>query len=123
MPPFVASIGDIVLIPLEDGKRFVLAEDVLFRYGDSGWNVPAGVITDFASIPGIGRIFLGKWGRYGPASIWHDWAYSKAGPSSSRKEIDTTFLKFMKVSDTPIHEQFLIYYSVRAFGWLFFKKK
>lgn len=123
MSPFVASIGDIILSPLPDGQRFELVSPVPYRYGDQTWEVPAGVKTDFASIPGVGRIFLPKWGKYGWAAIWHDWAYSTAGPDVNRKEIDELFLAFMKVTNTPIHEQFLIYYSVRLFGWMFFKKQ
>lgn len=123
MPPFTASIGNVTLVPLPDGRRFHLLYPVEYRYGELSWVVPAAATTDFASIPGIGRLFLPKWGMYGWSAIWHDWAYSKAGPDMTRKEIDDMFLAFMKVNNTPIHEQFLIYYSVRMFGWMFFKKQ
>lgn len=121
MPEFTASIGNVTLVPLPDGRRFQLLYPVQYVYGDQAWTVPAGVTTDFASIPGIGRIFLPKWGLYGWAAIWHDWAY--AGHTDlSRHEIDRTFLRFMKVRDVPSWQQFFIYTAVRAFGWMFFKK-
>lgn len=121
MDEFTASIGAVTLVPLADGKRFRLLYPVEYRYGDSVWVVPAGTVTDFASIPGIGRVFLPKWGLYGWAAIWHDYAYA-GNTRLSRLEIDRTFLRFMKVRDAPLWQQVLIYASVRAFGWMFFNK-
>ena len=123
MTAFNASIGYVTLDPLQDGKRFRLVEAVCYDYGDRHYVVPKGFTTDFASIPGIGRIFLPRWGLYGWGAILHDYLYAKNGPIGvSRKEADRMFLVFMKLRDTPIWQMLTIYYSVRLFGWMFFRK-
>ena len=119
---FTTIISAVYLEPMYDGKRFRLTKGVLYQYGDRTWIVPAGTTTDFASIPGIGRLFLPKWGRYGWAAILHDFLYSRQGPDIDRKTADEIFLAFMKVRGVNLVHMALIYLSVRAFGWMFFKQ-
>lgn len=123
MSGFNVHIGCVKLDPLADGKRFRLIDAVSYDYGLQHFVVPAGFVTDFASIPGIGRMFLPKWGRYGWAAILHDYLYSSACPELvSRKEADRMFKTFMKVRDTPLIHTWIIYTAVRLFGWLFYRK-
>lgn len=119
---FAARISKTVLEPLPDGKRFKLARAIHYEIEGQSWVVPPGTTTDFASIPGIGRLFLPKWGRYGWAAILHDFLYSKQGPDIERREADRVFLAFMKVRGVNLVHMALIYLSVRAFGWMFFKQ-
>lgn len=117
-----ARISYVTLDPQKDGKSFKLCEDVIYQYDSESWKVPAGTSTDFASIPWFGRWLLPKWGRYGWAAILHDFLYSNTGPDYTRKRCDNLFLLFMKLRNTPLWQMFFIYWSVRLFGWMFFKK-
>lgn len=125
MTAFAASISYLKLDPLRDGRTFRLIESVTFTHGDFRCRVPAGFETDFASIPGIGRIFLPKWGKYGWAAILHDFLYSNhpGARGVSRKEADRLLMVFMKLRDTPLIQAFAIWASVRAFGWMFYRKR
>ena len=96
--------------------------------------VPAGFITDFASIPRIFRFFLPEWAKYSKAPVLHDWLYQTNGKSSNlpctwenkhpyectRKEADQIFLEAMLV-DWQYHKSRhfvanLEYWAVRLCG-------
>lgn len=123
MSGFEAHIGDFALIPNADGKEFTLDRDVEFKHGDFSITVPKGATNDFASIPGIGRIFLPKWGKYGWAAILHDFLYRQGWKYGvTRKQADRHFLTFMKLRNTNICHIALIYPAVRLFGWIAYQK-
>jgi len=89
----------LLIIPLEDGKRFEIAWASLvdkaqfeengdmvfdlqsFRYeigheGSNSYVEPGvGFVTDFASIPRPLWWLLPKWGKYGKAAVIHDYLY------------------------------------------------
>ena len=71
----------IVITPLSDGKTWKLLSDLRYEVGgpnsDDVIIVPVGFYTDFASIPHMFRRFLPRWGKYGYASIIHDFLYWK----------------------------------------------
>ncbi len=104
--------------------------------------VPAGFISDGASIPRIFWPIIGDpWGRYGKAAVLHDWLYQKqerykkglaygTGPtdvpitltSITRKEADDIFLEAMKILGVAPWRRNLMYAGVRVFGWLAWRK-
>lgn len=66
--------------PLPDGRQFCIRNPQGYRYlsdvpGVGVITVPKGFVTDYASIPEFLWAILPPWGRYGPASIPHDWMY------------------------------------------------
>jgi hypothetical protein len=69
----------LVVTPLADGKTWVVLRDFGYDVGteDSGdrVNVEIGFQTDFATIPRFLWVVLPRWGRYGNASVIHDWLY------------------------------------------------
>jgi hypothetical protein len=109
----------LLLEPLDDGRRWVLAEKFGFWTGeDIGQGkyieVPEGYVTDFASVPRVFWPIIAPWGRYGKASVLHDYLYNEK--SLSRKEADKIFLQGMKVLGTKSWRRFCIYYAVKLFG-------
>jgi len=77
--------------------------------------VPAGFITDFASIPSLFHWFAtptkGKWRK---ASVIHDYLYFlKEG---KRKKADDAFLYLMEQDGVPYFKRYAMYWAVRIGG-------
>jgi len=80
--------------------------------------VPAGFVTDFASVP---RIPVAYWlagdTAHAPAVI-HDFLYSTG--ETSRATADAVLCEAMAVSGVPAWRRWPMYLAVRLFGWLNF---
>ena len=83
--------------------------------------VPAGFVTDFASINRPLWGLLPRDGTYGPAAVLHDWLYSSG--VVTRAQADAIFLEAMEYCGTLAPVRRVMWFSVRAFGWLFYEKK
>lgn len=94
-----------VLAPLKwtsrDGKSFV---------------VPAGFVTDFASIPRVFWNIYPPIGRYTRAAVLHDYLYRMG--LITRAQADAYFLEAMLDCESPWYERYPIYHQVRLWGWL-----
>lgn len=123
----------LVVSPMEDGRRWKLVEAFRFRTGKRYQRnrgvicVPAGFITDFASIPWLFWMFLPAWGKYGKAAVLHDWIYFlhrdvNILSSWTRKQADQIFLEAMLVSGTKPWKAKVMYWAVRLFGWAAWRK-
>ena len=110
----------LVVSPLADGKTWVIVRDFGYDVGaeDSGDHigVAIGFKTDFATVPRPFWAILPKWGRYGNASVIHDWLYwTQTRP---RREADAIFLEAMGVLGVSPLVKNPMYWAVRLFGWL-----
>jgi hypothetical protein len=77
--------------------------------------VPAGFVTDLASIPRAFWCLVGHpAGPYGLAAVIHDWLYHTH--ELSRKLTDDYFLLGMKELGVSYWRRYSMYWSVRAFG-------
>jgi len=89
--------------------------------------VPAGFITDFASIPRPFWSFINPAGRVKPASIPHDFLYSRQGKldhtTLTRKRCDQIFLEIMVVIKMKWIKRHLAYRAVRIFGWISWNRR
>lgn len=110
-----------------DERRWKLLEEFDYFIGavDSGESVsvPAGTVTDFASIPRPLWNILPPWGKYGKAAVIHDFMYSQHQITSNgkqvdieRKQADDIFLEAMKVLGVGTVTRYVMYYAVRVFG-------
>lgn len=120
--------------PLPDGRHWKLVRAFNYYFMDdipeSTIKIPVGFITDFASSPFFTWSFIPPWGRYGKAAILHDYLYQHSGYllisdtgwlPVTRKEADDIFLEAMTVLNVARWRRFLMYWGVRAFGWLAWK--
>ncbi len=117
----MSRFTDVLLVsPLADGRTWVVSRDFGYEVGEEGKgdivNVALGFETGFASIPRVFWIVLPKWGRYGNASVIHDWLYWIQ--SRSRREADDIFLEAMGILNVRALKKRLIYWAVRGFGWI-----
>lgn len=95
-------------IPLYAGHR-------LHALWPAGFEVPAGFVTDFASIPRVFWRVLPPVGKYSPAAVAHDYLY-QAG-NGKRADADMVFRDRMKALGVGWCVRNVMYWAVRAFGW------
>ena len=96
----------------------------------SGWNgaaigglsieIPAGFVTDFASV----SRFFWRWfppsGNHAPAAVVHDWFYRNTG-GISRFLADALFRDIMAACGTPFWQRWCMWAAVRLRSWKYWK--
>ena len=114
----------LVVSPLSDGRTWVILRPFSYDVGsvdsDDTVRVSTGFMTDFASIPRLFWFFLPCWGKYGNAAVIHDWLYWVQ--ERSRHEADSIMLEGMTVLKVPLWQKYAIYFTVRSFGWMAWKR-
>ena len=106
-----------LLKPFADNRQWLLFEDLRYRAGDSSITivVPAGFVTDFASIPqAFWTLGLSPNGRYSKAAIVHDFLYWTQ--SCTRLQSDNILVIAMKESNVESATRATIYEGVRIGG-------
>ncbi len=101
--------------------EFDFASEVLQRIV----RVPAGFVTDFASIPRLFWPIFSPTGPYGKAAVIHDDCYQNPemiDPPVSRLLADRTLREGMIALDVPWVTRCILYGAVRACGWWAFTK-
>lgn len=107
---------------LESGRRVRLTDPFIVRMNDGRtYSVPAGFETDFASVPRMFWRVLPPWGKYSPAAVLHDYLYGKR--IGTRDIADKIFLEVMEMLNVPAWKRYPMYWGVRAFGWMIWKRK
>jgi hypothetical protein len=81
--------------------------------------VPIGFMTDFASIPRIGRILITGHGKDRWAAVVHDYLYSI---KHDRKQADDIFLEALEASGVGLIKRRVMYRAVRTGGWFFYAR-
>ncbi|EEM9454573.1 DUF1353 domain-containing protein [Salmonella enterica] len=76
--------------------------------------VPAGFVTDLATIPRVFWSLMPPDGKYAKAAIIHDYLYDNA--LRTKREADRIFLDGMTVLGVPRWKRMIMYYAVRLFG-------
>jgi hypothetical protein len=76
--------------------------------------IPAGTVTDLASVPRLLWAIFPPHGRYAKAAIVHDYLYDQA--IWSKPCADQVFLEAMEVLGVPRWRRVLMYWAVRLFG-------
>ncbi len=103
-----------------EGRRFELKEPFLYIVNFKPCevvSVPAGFITDLASIPKFFWALVGSPnGRYGKAAVIHDYLYFKQ--IYSRQKSDRIFYEAMQSLQVPFWRRWSMYHSVRTFAWI-----
>jgi len=94
----------------------MLLEPLVIRVaeGRDSLVIPAGFVTDFASIPRRLRGFISKLGPHLCPAIVHDYLYWTQ--SCSRVRTDEIFLEMMKDFDVSWSTRHLMHFAVRRFG-------
>lgn len=83
--------------------------------------VPAGFVTDGASIPQCLWSIVGPTGPYFKAAVIHDYLYSEANTRFTRRKSDALFKEAMFNAGLDWPRREMIYRAVRLFGGKHFK--
>ena len=83
--------------------------------------IPAGFITDGASVPRIFWNVLSPFGDYFGAAIVHDFLYTPGNRWFDRATVDRIFLAAMEDAGVPFIRRRVIYRAVRLGGWRSFR--
>jgi hypothetical protein len=94
--PFRASVSD-------DAHRRVI-------------EVPAGFVTDFASVPRLPVVFLLAGDTAHKPALLHDYLYSLGGDDAARLYADYVLRAGMAANGDPWWRRALVYRAVRLFG-------
>lgn len=95
-----------------------------YRYLSPKWGeitVPAGFVTDGASVPQVFWNILSPFGDYFGSALIHDYLYSPANNWFTRAEADEIFLEAMTLAGVPWIRRRIIYRAVRLGGWRSFR--
>ena len=125
---------DMQPVVTPDGLRFKLLDSATFYWRGAKYRVPAGMLTDFASVPPPGRPLVGQVGRHASAAVCHDAAYQGllqrentsiymqpedpgwVPARLSRAQADRMFLDLMAVSGSLWWRRDLAFLAVRLCG-------
>jgi len=108
---------------IKDGSMLLqLTEPFRYLSTDHGEiQIPAGFITDGASVPRIFWNILSPFGDYFGAAIVHDYLYTPANRHFTRRQADRIFLSAMEDAGVPFIRRRTIYRAVRLGGWRSFR--
>lgn len=101
-----------------DGRDWRLVH--AFTYDHGRFVVPAGFLTDFASVPRFFWRLFPPTGRYGKAAVLHDMLYRTG--AVPRREADAIFFDAMRSLGVFLPTRWLMWLAVRLFGWTAYKK-
>lgn len=111
---------NLIVSPLPDGKTWVLRKRFSYDVGEEGSGetiaVPAGFMTDFASVPRLFWVFYPKWGKYGNAAVIHDYLYWVQDEKYPKKRADEIFLEGMLVLGVRKFTAKILYWAVKYFA-------
>lgn len=77
--------------------------------------IPAGFVTDFASVPKAFWNVMPPTGEYGKAAVIHDFLYRTKGVAT-KAEADSVFLEAMTALGVGFWTRRTMYYGVKFFG-------
>lgn len=104
----------------DDGETFTLLTEFTYAIGalasDRFIKVPAGFVTDFASIPRAFWNILPPWGKYGKAAVLHDYMYKVQ--EFSRSFCDDILDESMEALGVNWVTRHIIWAGVRVGGWI-----
>lgn len=111
-----------LVVEFVDGRHWLLTEDLSYELpdGQGAVVVPAGFLTDFASIPRpLWSLVGGPGGPWAPASVVHDYLYRTG--LVPRAEADAIFYRVMTEAGIRTTKAWLMWLAVRVAGWTAYK--
>ncbi|WP_414682261.1 DUF1353 domain-containing protein [Longimicrobium sp.] len=102
--------------PIGSAKNWEVFRNLTYRVGTSQDSivVPAGFVTDFASIPQAFQSLISPFGPYLLPSVVHDYLYWEQG--CSRRQADRIFLLAMGEMQVPAAQRDAMYQAVARAG-------
>ena len=112
-------------VELIEDKVWCLTKDLIYQSDIVGRIViPAGFITDFASVPRVPIAFMAWGDRVHREAVVHDFLYRRDCPVDVPREVaDRVFLEAMECRNKPFYVRYPMYWGVRMGGASSWKKR
>jgi hypothetical protein len=111
------TLGGRVLVTPLDAVRWQLTEPLRYIGKVDEFVVPAGYVTDFATIPRVAVWLIARFGLYTKAAILHDWLLTehvaKGSTVVSAVDADALFLRALRELEVPPYRRALMWTGVR----------
>lgn len=124
-----AFTGPLTVTQLDNWKQWRLEQTLRYEIGTLGSgdiiDVPAGSLTDGASVPRMFWALLPTWGSYSRAAAVHDFIIGRVEDGDplpnapDRLTCDRIFLEAAGVCGTPLVLRWLLYAGVRIRSWTY----
>jgi hypothetical protein len=97
-----------------------LEQDLRYVGETDTWDVPAGFVTDFATVPTLVTWLVPRYGAYTRAAITHDYLITAVLPTGSIAplDVDGIFRRIMRELGVPAAQRWVMWAGVR-WGSLF----
>ena len=119
--PTPAGFDRLPLVAVWHPGEWVLCCDVVYTALDgTRYPIPAGFVTDFASIPRPAQAVYAVDDETRCPALLHDWLYCVQ--LTSRAEADALFLEALVRAGVRWSKRRLIHGAVRAGGWMYWNK-
>jgi len=99
------------------GNQWELAEPLTVKWRGQTITVPAGTVTDLASVPRLLRWLVPAVGAWTRGSVIHDWAYGDYPQGWSRADADAALYDLSRRDGTWPVMAWLLWAGVRIGGW------
>lgn len=109
------SLGTEVDVMAVDDSNWALLREISYDGKLERFTAPAGMGTDFASVPRVFVWFLPRYGRYTKAAILHDYLWRDAVPEGrlTLPEADGVFRRAMRELGVPFLRRWMMWSAVR----------
>jgi len=113
----MAKFETELVAKLAGNDAWQLTEDLVYKSDIVGLvYIPAGFVTDFASVPRLPLAYLLAGNTAHEAAVVHDYLY--VIHRSTKSQADRTFREAMGVTGVPAWRKNLMYAAVTIGGWL-----
>jgi hypothetical protein len=115
-PPRLDIPAVPLIEPFSDRRNWMLTGYLIHRFGETPHVliIPAGFVTDLASVPDIAESLLPRAGEYSNAAIMHDYLYWTQ--FCTREQADNLMSIAMREAGVAVWKEFLIHSAVRLGG-------
>jgi hypothetical protein len=113
----VGTFCEPLILKYLDGCHWELDRNFSYHHTIMAIAVPAGFVTDFASIPRFFWRILPPTGKYGKAAVVHDFIYRTPGVPLTRAEADQVFCDAMEDLGVGRVTRNVMFRAVRVFGF------
>lgn len=109
--------GRLAIEEYGDDVSWVLLRPLTYTGESQSWAIPAGYVTDFASVPRAFEWKVRRFGRYTRAAIVHDYLITdeltKDEPAITSRDVDGVFRRIMREEGVPFATRWFMWLGVR----------